>query len=284
MIYLPIIGALALASATILEKFILRRKKIDAKTFQTAVFFAAVLVMIPLMFFFYRLDALAFQTKNILIFAGVVIASFLANVCLFYAIKWEKISNLEPALILEPLFTVLLAIVFSFFASGLYERDLTVIIPAIIAGFALVFSHIKKHHLDFNKYFLAAIVGSFLFGFELVLSRLILEYYSPLSFYFFRCTFVFLLSFLIFSPKMTKIKPNKIRWLMLITGSLWVFFRVIIYYGYLVLGVISTTLIVMLGPVFVYLFARIFLKEKLDWRNIVASIIIVACVLYVVLA
>ena len=39
----------------------------------------------------------------------------------------------------------------------------------------------------------------------------------------------------------------------------------------------------MLGHVFVYLFARVFLKEKLELRNIIAAIIIVACVLYVVL-
>jgi len=283
MIYLPIIGALALASLTIMEKIALKRKKLDQKTFQTFTFFAAVIVMIPLMFFFYRLDPLAFQTKNLLIFAGVIISAFLANICLFYAIKWEKISNIEPALIMEPLFTVLLAIIFSFFVEGLYDRNMMVIIPAIIAGLALIFSHIRKHHLDFNKYFLAAMAGSFLFALELVTSRLILDFYTPISFYFFRCTFIFILSFLIFSPKLSEVKTNKLRWQMLLIGSLWVLFRVIVYYGYLALGVISTTLVIMLGPVFVYLFARIFLKEKLDKRNIIASIVIIACVLYVLL-
>jgi len=281
MIYFPVLGALALASLTVMERFVLAKKKITPRTFQTATFFAAVLLMIPLMFFFYRLDAQAFELLNIIIFIGVIIASFFANACLFYAIRSEKISNLEPALIMEPLFIVVLAIVFSFF-SGLYDRNLYVIIPAVIAGLALIFSHVKKSQIVFNKYFLFAILGSFLFGLEVVLTRLILGFYSPLSFYFFRCSFVFILSFLIFHPRLDKIK-GKLRWQIFLIGGLWVLYRVIVYYGYLTLGVISTTLVIMLGPVFVYLFARIFLKEKLNWKNIVASIVIVACVVYVLL-
>ena len=60
-------------------------------------------------------------------------------------------------------------------------------------------------------------------------------------------------------------------------------YRIIVYYGYLTLGFIFTTLMIMLGPIFVYTFARIFLKEKLTWRNIIASAIIIACVLYALL-
>jgi drug/metabolite transporter (DMT)-like permease len=283
MIYLiPIIGALALASATIMEKVALRKRKIDAKLFQTAAFLASIIVMLPLIYFFWKVTPEATQTKNILIFLGVIIVSFFANVCLFFAIKWEKISNIEPALIMEPLFTVLLAFILSFFTQGLFERDPQIIIPALIAASALIFSHVKKHHIVMNKYFLAAVLGSFFFGSELVISRLILDFYNPITFYFLRCSSVFLVSLILFRPKFSKL-DSKVKWEILLIGALWVLFRVLLYYGYLSLGVIFTTLVVMLAPVFVYLFARIFLKEKLDKRNIIASIIIIACVLYVVL-
>jgi len=69
----------------------------------------------------------------------------------------------------------------------------------------------------------------------------------------------------------------------LVTGAIWVLYRIMIYYGYLEIGIIFTTLMVMLGPIFIYLLAWKFLKEKLDWRNIVASIIIILSVLYVLL-
>ena len=225
---------------------------------------------------------LKIQLKNILIFLIIITLSIFANLSVLFAFKWEKVSKLEPALIMEPLFVVLLAFVFSFFFTGLYERDPQIIIPALIAGGALIYSNIKKHHLSINKYFLAAILGSFLYASELIVTRLILDFYTPISFYFIRCSAIFLLSLLIFKPHMTKLK-SRVKWEIFIIGVLWVIFRVIVYYGYLALGVVFTTLLIMLGPVFVYLFARVFLKEKLELRNIMAAIIIVACVLYVVL-
>lgn len=284
MIYFPILGALALASGTILERTVLKKRKIDIKFYQTASFLAIVLAILPFVFFFWKLDASALELKNLLIFALVVIFSIIANLFVFYSMKWEKLTNLEPAKILEPLFVVLFALLFSFFISReLYESNAKIIIPAIIAGLALIFSHIKRHHLSFNKYFIAAILGSLFFALELVLSKLVLDLYSPVTFYFLRCLFIFTISFLIFRPKFNKL-DKKLSLKIFITGAIWVVYRVVVYYGYLKLGVTFTTLLMMLGPLFIYFFAHKFLKEKLSWRNITASIIIVGCVLYAVLA
>lgn len=281
MIYIPILGAFFLASLTIAEKFVLRKRKIDIKFFHVVAFLGAVITMLPLLYFFWKLDPQALELKNVLIFAGVIVSSILANLLMFYAIKGDKISNIEPAIIMEPLFTVLLAVIFSFFTVGLFERDFGVIIPALVAAIALVLSHIKKHHFKFGKYFVAALFGAFFFALELIVSRLILDFYTPISFYFFRCLFVMLVSMVIFMPKVPKIK-TKVNLEILGIGSLWVAYRVLVYYGFLTLGVIFTTLMIMLGPVFVYLLAWKFLKEKISWRNIVASIVIVMCVAYAV--
>ena len=283
MIEIPIIGALALATGTILQKVVLRKKKIDIKLYQVLEFFAIVIVMVPFLYFFWKFDAEALQLKNIVIFGAVILFSIIANLFTFYSMKWEKVSNLEPAKILEPLLVIILAIVFSFFFENLYERNLKVVIPAIIAGAALILSHIKKHHLSFNKYFLAAIIGSFFFALELVITRLILDLYSPISFYFLRCSAILLISFIIFRPKFKQAnKPVRLQ--IFLTGLVWVIYRVLVYHGYLNLGVIFTTLILMLGPIFIYLFAHIFLKEKVKLRNILAAGVIVACILYVTLA
>lgn len=285
MIYLPILGAVVLATITILEKIVLKRKKINIRLMQTAGFFSAVVVMIPFLYFFGNIDySNALLLKNIFIFIFIILFSLVANLLYFYSIKWEKINNIEPARILEPLFVILLAIIFSFiFGTSLYERNLNIIIPALIAAGALIFSHIQKHHIHFNKYFIAAIFGSLFFAFELVLSRLILDYYNPLSFYFVRSFSIFLISFIIFRPKFSKIKSSKIKFQIFIVGTLWVIYRIIVYYGYINLGVIFTTLMLMLGPILIYAFARIFLKEKLNWRNIAASLVIIGAVLYAIL-
>lgn len=280
--YLPIFGAIAMASGTILEKIVLRKKKIDIKLYQVAGFLAIVLVMIPFIYFFWKLDSAAFELKNIFILSLVIFFSIIANLLVFYSLKWEKISNLEPARILEPLFVILLAVIFSFFVSDLYERNLNITIPALIAAAALIFSHVKRHHLKFNKYFIAAIIGSFFFAVELVISRLILDFYNPLSFYFVRSSAILLISFLLFRPSLKKLN-TKVRWQILATGALFVFYRIVVYYGYLTIGVIFTTLMIMLGPIFIYVFAKIFLKEKLEWRNVVAGIVIAASVIYAII-
>jgi drug/metabolite transporter (DMT)-like permease len=283
MIYIPILGALALASGTILEKITLKKKNMNIKLYQTAVFLAIVVAMLPFIYFFWKLDSQALQLGNILIFGLVILFSIIANLFVFYSLKWEKITNLQPARVLEPLFVVLLAVIFSFFISGgLYDRNYGVIIPALVAGLALIFSHIRRHHLSFNKYFIAAIFGSFFFALELVISRIILGFYSPITFYFLRSSAIFLLSLIIFKPKIKSIRP-KDRWIILVTGIIWFIYRVVVYYGYLNYGVIFTTLILMLGPVLIYVFAYIFLKEKLHWKNIAAAAIIVGAVLYTLL-
>ena len=123
MIEIPILGSLALAAGTVLQRTVLRRKKINIKLYQVLEFSAIVLVLLPLIFFFWKFDTGALQLKNILIFCSIIVFSITANLLMFYSVKWEKVSNLEPAKILEPLFVILLAIVFSFFFE-IYERNM----------------------------------------------------------------------------------------------------------------------------------------------------------------
>ncbi len=284
LIWIPIVGAVSAAAGTIIQRTILRKRKIDIGLYQIAEFSAIVIAMLPFIWFFWKLDSQALTLTNLGIFSLVILFSLIANRFTYYAMKWEKVSNLEPAKVLEPLFTIILAIIFSLVIdSSLYERNLNIIIPAILSGLALIFSHIRKHHLGFNKYFIATILGSFFFALELVTSRLILDFYSPITFYFLRCLIILAISFVLFKPHL-ELLSSKARWEILAVGFIWASYRVVLYYGYLKLGVIHTTLLIMLGPIFIYIFAFKFLKEKLDWRNIVAAGIIVASIVYAIVA
>ena len=277
--YLPVLGAIALAGGTIMERIVLRIKKVGVELYQTASFLAIIISMLPLLYFFWRLDPAAMEPKNIVLFFLVIFFSMIANLLVFYSLKWEKVGNLEPARVLEPLFVILLAIVFSFFAENLYERNLKIIIPALVASLTLILSHIKKYHLKFSPYFVAAIIGSFFFALELVISRLILDSYSPVTFYFLRSLSIFFLSLLIFRPNFKKL-DTRIRWQIFLTGFIWVIYRIVVYYGYLKVGVIFTTLLLMLGPIFVYAMAYFILKEKISWQNFAAAIVIIGSVAY----
>lgn len=276
-----------MAGGTIFEKIILKNKNVNIKFYQTISFLFISLAIIPLVYFFWKMTPEASETKNITIFILVIITSVAANFLFLYSLKKEKVSNLEPARMLEPLFTILLAIIFGLiFTNGLYDTNSKIMIPGLIAALTLVFSHVRKDHIKFNKYFIAAIFSSLFFALELVISRLILDYYSPFTFYFLRCLCVFIISFALFQPKFSIFEKidRKTKWIIFATALIWIIYRAIIYYGYIYYGVIFTTLMVMLGPIFVYLFAHLFLKEKIGWRNIISAAIILGCVLYVSLA
>ena len=91
---LPFFGALSLAAGTIWEKFLLRTRKVNFQTFHVLGFFALVLILLPLMIFFWRVDEIAFSGPNLATLILVIVFSTLANLFAYYSIKHEKISNL----------------------------------------------------------------------------------------------------------------------------------------------------------------------------------------------
>ena len=283
MYYIPFIGAFLEGIGMIIEKKILKFRNINYKNYTVYGFLALVLIMIPLIFFFWNLEPEAYELKNIIIFAIVILFSILANLLIFYSLKRETLTEIEPIRLMQPLFTIVLAFIFSFIFDGIYsnEQNFTILGLALVASISLVASHVKKHHLVYNKYIIAALIGSLFFAVELVVSKLILPYYSSLTFYFLRCLAVFLIALIIFRPKVEI--QNKVKLMMLIGGAIWVAYRLILYWGYLALGIVFTTILFILGPIFIFVFARIFLKEKITIRHIISSIIIIACVVAAIL-
>jgi len=279
--YIPIISSVALASGNIFEKFALKKKKMNVPLYQTASFLFIVLCILPFLLFFWKLNKEAFFLKNIFIFILVIASSFIANLLIFKALKSENLTTLQPIRSFEPIFTVLLAVFFSIFTQG-FSFSFKLLIPSLIASFAVIFPHIKKEKLVLDKYLLFAFLGSFFFALELVLSKLILEFYSALTFYFFRCLFIFFISLLIFKPDFKKLNKRS-NLVLLFTGIAWVIYRVTLYLGYVQYGVIFTTTILLLAPILTYILASIFLKEKLSWKNVLSSLIIILCVVYTVL-
>jgi len=87
---------------------------------------------------------------------------------------------------------------------------------------------------------------------------------------------IFLVTLVILRPK-TNIN-NKSKWIILLISAVWVFYRLILYYGYEIYGIVFTTILFILTPIFVYIFAVIFLKEKITLKQIISSIIILVCV------
>lgn len=282
---IPFLGSFAEALGTVIEKRILRKKKIQTRVYNTFSFmtivFLILAVCLPLSFLFpnilvFKFPPSIWQTPNLIRILIVIAFSILANLFTFYALKWEKLTEIEPMRLMQPLFTIIFALIF--YTS---ERNVQihVLIAAIIASLTLVFSHIKKHHFSLNSYAWSAIAGSFFFALELVISKPLLEIYSPISLYLVRCTGIFIFSLLIFRPNFKKIE-GKTRLMILSVSFIWIAYRMLLYLSYGIKGVITTTLLFILTPIFIYFLSYLYLKEKPSLRNIIASIIILACVVY----
>lgn len=272
MITLPVIGAFMEAIGTIFEKKTLKKRSLNYKNYTVFSFLAIVLVFLPFLGFIWQIKPEAYQLKNILIFAFVIIVALIANLLIFYSLKRENITEFEPAWVLQPLFTVVLALIFY-----QTERNLVIVGLALVASLTLVAAHIRKHHLVFDKYNIAAVLGSFCFAVELVASKPILNYYSPFLFYFIRCVFILIITYAIYRPKLKEADGKS--WLYIFgIGAMWVLYRAIIYYGYESVGIVYTTILFILSPVLMFIFAVVFLKEKPTMRQTISTIIILICV------
>jgi len=284
MFYLPIIGAFLEATGMIIEKKTLKKKNINYKNYTIFSFLAIVIVMIPFLFFFWKLEPRAFELKNLLIFFVIAITALIANLLIFYSLKRETLCEFEPIVLMQPLFTILLAFILSFFISVYSnENNPIILILALIASITLIAAHIKKDHLVYNKYIIATFLGSFLFACELVLSKMILEYYSSWTFYFLRCVVILIIAWIIFRPSFKKIDKGT-QFMVWGVSIVWIILRVILYWGYENLGIIYTTIVLsVLSPVLIFIFARIFLKEKITKRQIISAAIILLCVIVAVI-
>ena len=98
--YFPVLGALMLAAGTILERFVLKKRKIGIRSYQVASFLAIVIAISPFLYFFWKLDPMALAPGNIFIFLAVILFALLANLLVFYSLKWEKVTNLNLTLLI----------------------------------------------------------------------------------------------------------------------------------------------------------------------------------------
>ena len=279
MFYIPILGAFLETGGAILYKKLANKHKIGYKDFMVYGFGVIVAISLPLLYFFWRIDPLAGRNMNIALLAMIVVFSMFANYFTFYAFKHKDLSKIMSIRLTLPLFTILIAFLLSFFFEVYAnERNYYVLLFAFIASLTLFFSNIKKAHFHFDKYSWAMLFGSFFFALELTLSKPLVHLYHPITLYFIRSLFIFVISFALFRDDLSKLKRSG-KGLFLVAAFFWVGYRAVLYYAYGVFGVIFTTTVFILSPVLIYLASWMFLKEKVTKRQVISSVVIIACVL-----
>lgn len=285
MLLIPIIAALATAFGVILDKIILTYQKVGHRQFLIIIFLFLFLTCGLLYPFLGIIKSQAFSFQNILFLSLVVILASIYNILFYHAIEKEKIVEVELFLMLLPLSTILLA---SIFLKG--ERNFHIILSGLIASLALIFSHLKKYHLSFSVFQKGLFVYLLIVPIEAILIKKLLSVYSPLALYGIRTFFIFLVLYIwykFFAPSLKgepeihfKSWRGKHYLHCFLISIVAIIQMVLTFYAYRDLGVIFTTLVLILAPLFIYLSAIIFLHEKLKKRIILAAFVIIACIIY----
>ncbi|MFA6422927.1 MAG: DMT family transporter [Patescibacteria group bacterium] len=270
-----IIASLGYAGGVLTDKIIVGRDKTPIKIFMPVLFIALCVITGLLTFRWGGIDYdLAKTDKFLFLFILMIVVSISWNGFYYRGIQKEDLHEFELIMLLSPLVTIILATIFL-----PDERNYNIIIPSIIASLALIFTNLKKNHLVISKTAKGSIFGMILMSFELILIKVLLDAYSPASLYFIRTLVIAIIFLFAYRPKFSI--SFKTTGLIILSAVFGVIQMVLKFYGFKNIGVIETTMILLLGPAIVYVMSGFWLKEKIKTKDIVAVSVIASSVLYV---
>lgn len=217
--------------------------------------------------------ALSWQYLGLVLLMAILAANY--NFLYYYGLRYEHISEIEPFFLFNPLITILIAGIF--YPS---ERFWQIYLAIMIASIFLLWSHLKKRHIVLGKPLLAVLGFSLLFGLEAVIIKQLLVVYSPVALYLIRVITTALFIWVLEKGKIPLLTLKQIPYFVLLAVGALVT-NSLIYLSYGLQGISSTIFILILSPVLVYALAVLFLKEKLIWKNLVTSLVIVLLIIWV---
>lgn len=275
-IFLPLIAVFANAIfLTITKKFFRQYGRLTSKEFNWLQFAGIVFVLLMVVPFFGVWPEMALALNLWWLILIMVTLATIGNLLYFWGIEHEKISDVEPFLLFNPLGAILIAGVF--YAD---ERSWPIYVAVVLASLTLYWTYQKKHHFALTKGLWAIVLFMVIYGLEAVTVKTLLSVYDPVILYFVRSVLVMVMLTIFATPKFSIIKLHHLAPFGII-GALGVTAVVTTYMAFNALGLSETIFVFVLSPILLYLLSVIFLREKWKSRNIIASIIVTLLVIWV---
>ncbi len=273
-----LLSSLASAGSILLDKFVLGKRKMKVADYIPLLFvFLFLVTFVTLPWTASINTALAFDQMYIFYFILMILLAIIWNIFYYQGLQKEKIIEFEMILLLTPLATVILAALF--FPE---EFSLPVFGASIVACLALLFSHLHRRHLQFDKYAIHLLLAVILIAMESMVLKELLRVYSPATLYAARTAVLALFFMMYYRPKVEHIDDNNFR-LVFATAALGAFGMVTKFYGFQQIGVMFTTLILLVSPIIVSWFDSKINGTPVKRRTVVAFIVILLCVIYATL-
>lgn len=262
------------AFGIVVDKLVLTRGRVPVIIFTIVQFFFLTTLSALTLPFLGRIDPAAFSPVNLGLLFIMISLAVIWNLMYYQSIQAESVERLEVVLLTYPLLTILVsAIIFE------QERNFQTLIAAVIASLALMLAHFDHRKIRFDRYELVLILAVLLMAIETVFIKILVQIWSPAALYTIRTLAVFLVVLAATRPTINGLKPAVI-FLIFLTGIAGVIYKIIQFTGFEQLGVVYTTLILILSPVFVLMLDRIILHEKIHLKQIIAMVVIVGAVVW----
>ncbi|MBI2024057.1 EamA family transporter [Candidatus Giovannonibacteria bacterium] len=268
--FLPVLAAFLQASSFTLDKVILSIKKIDFRTY-TGISFPLIFV-INLIIFFLIKPPLTYEMIFGKLFWYILASIFLmiiGNIIYYKALGKDKLSEIEVI----GLITVLPVIIFSSLIFS-DERKLGIIIPALIASLAMIWSHWKGGKFVLKRdtlfFLLLYLVTSPIRTFII---KILLETWNPISLELLHAGVTAAVLTPLYRKSYSAVTLKAFSLLVLtnlLTAVAWILF----YFSFQASGIVYTVLLFSLQPLLVYMASIFLLKEKTDHKKTIAFIIV----------
>lgn len=259
----------------LLDKLLLTKQKMKLGDYIPLLFVFLFLVTAVTLPWTGAIDVtLASSQQYIFYFILMVLLAIIWNMFYYEGLKRESILEFELIMVLTPLVTVLMAILF-------YPEEFNPAVfgAALIGSATLFISHIRKSHFEFNKYAIHLVLAVVLMAMETMVQKELLTIYSPALLYTIRTALLALFFGIYFKPSMDKV-TNQQFGLVFWTAILGAVGMVGKFYGYNEIGITFTTLILLLVPVLASWYDARINQTPIKKRSVLAMVIILCCVAY----
>jgi drug/metabolite transporter (DMT)-like permease len=275
-----IVAAIFGGLADIVNKVLLGRLKMPVKDYLPIVFVFLAIVsfcLIPINFHF---DREALTAGSLAVLLIMIVAAISWNYLLAKSLQIEPLHEYETIILTVPFVTVALAAVFL-----PEERQIHTFVAGLIAGLAILFFKFKKHHLHFTKSAPRTALAVVLIAIEVICMRYLLDFYSPALIYFIRVSVIALTYWFIFRPDLGQLRYKPYLIAVILTALFGTGVMVLKYYAFVRIGVVITTIILLLSPLLTYAASYFYLKERRDFRpDLYCALVVIGCIIYAMLS
>ncbi len=270
----PLLAAVLQAGSFTIDKVVLGIRRVSFKTY-ISISFPLIFLITFIIFALFRppfSSELLAGSLGYLLFVSIAMI-MVTNLLFYRALDEDRLGEIQTLDLLHSIpIIVFSSIIFA------DERRFFVVLPALIASGAIIWSHWEHHHFKIRRNTMPFLLWSLAAApIGASISKVLLSAWNPISLEFVRSGALAVLFGAIFH-RQRKSVPLQTLPLFILTNVLSAVAWILFYFSYQRSGIIYTILLFSLQPLLVYFASLIFLKEPLQPKKITAFLIVLASI------